>query len=107
MSKMEYEKFTTLSEEYTEGHDVADIVAEVREKFGDEIVVVTPYIVDEAIANIVRKRRRRRAKLVIEGHGDLFAGFSVPSMDLLRQWSMRQVERSRRIFRSRILPSAI
>jgi hypothetical protein len=77
---MEYEKFTSLIKEYAEGHDVTDIVVEVRKKFGTELAVITPYIVDEAIMNFVQKLRRRKAKLEVSGHGDLFSEFSVRAM---------------------------
>lgn len=80
MSKVEYGKFISLIEQYAEGHDVIDIVAEVRAKFGDELGAITPYIVDEAIMNFVRKMRRRKAKFVVSGYGDLFSEFSVPAM---------------------------
>jgi hypothetical protein len=63
-----------------DGNDTRDIVAEVREKLGKELSAITPWIVDNAITNMMRNIRRKNARLVVNGTIDLFEGHSVPSM---------------------------
>ncbi|TPL51789.1 hypothetical protein [Mesorhizobium sp. B2-4-6] len=79
MTQLAYVQFCSLVGTLSENLTARETIAAIRESHSNQLEAITPHIVENAIVNIRRNVLRRKAKLFVEGYGDLFEPYNVPA----------------------------
>lgn len=80
MSHMAYTELRSLIANLAEGRSNTDIITEIQSKHSRVLREATPFIIQNALTNILKNLRRRPTSALPAGIGDMFGEYRVPSM---------------------------